>query len=205
LTSADFDGDGLAEIVVAPNGPGSGPEQITIFDRAGKVKTTFETSAVAYAGGLLIAAGRLGVTDGELILVVPANQDAAGRPTLPKFIAVNVTDQRLRAYEYGHEVNTFLVSTGTLKYPTPLGGFSILAKVPKVRFAWVYGADNPDNYDLGWTPWSLKIMPHIYIHYAPWHNKFGHRVSHGCVNVNLTNILWIYKWAEVGVPVSITE
>lgn len=120
-----------------------------------------------------------------------------------KFIDVSLSEQRLRAYENGKLVNTFLISSGNRKFPTPKGEFSVLAKLPVVRYQWSYGTDHPDNYDLGNVPYNLRIMPHKYIHYAYWHNNFGHVMSHGCVNVNLANIKWIYRWADEGIPVSI--
>ncbi|MDD5438426.1 MAG: L,D-transpeptidase [Patescibacteria group bacterium] len=120
-----------------------------------------------------------------------------------KFIDVSLSEQRLRAYENGKLVNTFLISSGNRKFPTPKGEFSVLAKLPVVRYQWSYGTDHPDNYDLGNVPYNLRVMPHKYIHYAYWHNNFGHVMSHGCINVNLANIKWIYRWADEGVPVSI--
>ena len=125
------------------------------------------------------------------------------RPDLPKFINVSLREQRLRAYENGRLVNTFLVSTGRGKYPTPRGAFSVLEKRPVVNYVWSYGENHPDNYDLGNVPYNLRIMPHKYIHYAYWHYNFGHTMSHGCVNVGLQNVKWIYRWADQGIPVLI--
>ncbi|MFA6100259.1 MAG: L,D-transpeptidase [Patescibacteria group bacterium] len=120
-----------------------------------------------------------------------------------KFIDVSLSEQRIRAYENGKLVNTFLISTGNRRYPTPKGEFSVLAKLPVVRYQWSYGTDHPDNYDLGNVPYNLRVMPHKYIHYAYWHNNFGRVMSHGCINVNLANIKWVYRWADEGIPVSI--
>ncbi|HBY74041.1 MAG TPA: hypothetical protein DEG44_05150, partial [Candidatus Kerfeldbacteria bacterium] len=38
-----------------------------------------------------------------------------------------------------------------------------------------------------------------------WHNNFGHRMSHGCVNINATNSEWLYNWANVGDPVIVHD
>jgi len=133
----------------------------------------------------------------------PATSTAMTRPDAKKFIRVSLKEQRLRAYENGKLVNTFLVSTGRGKFPTPKGDFSVLAKLPWVYYKWVYSVDSPDNYDLGSVPFNLRVMPHKYIHYAYWHNNFGRTMSHGCINVNLKNVKWIYRWADEGVPVLI--
>lgn len=117
-------------------------------------------------------------------------------------IEVDVSQQRLYAFEHGILRNSFLISSG-LNNSTPIGTHSVLEKVPLVHYAWYYGAGDARNYDLGWIPYNLRFYPHIYIHYAPWHNNFGHPMSHGCVNVNLTNIQWLYDWARVDIPVEI--
>ena len=122
--------------------------------------------------------------------------------TSPKRIVVDISDQRLFAYEQGTLTNTFLISSGRYN-TTPLGEHQVLAKLPLVHYAWFYGAGSPNNYDLGWVPYNLRFFPHIYIHYAPWHNNFGHPMSRGCVNVSLSNMKWIYDWGEVGIPVRV--
>lgn len=132
---------------------------------------------------------------------VPDVSVSSTRPDLGKFINISLKEQRLRAYENGRLVNTFLISSGRGKFPTPKGDFSVLAKVPVVHYKWTYAVNSPDNYDLGLVPYNLRIMPHKYIHYAYWHNAFGRTMSHGCVNVNLKNIKWIYRWSDEGVPV----
>lgn len=121
--------------------------------------------------------------------------------TSGKHITIDLKQQRLRAYENGRLVNTFLISSGKYGYWTRKGLHSVLLKAPVVHYAWTYSAGNPNNYDLGNVPYNLRIYPHTYIHYAYWHNNFGRPMSHGCVNVNLANIQWIYRWADEGVPV----
>jgi lipoprotein-anchoring transpeptidase ErfK/SrfK len=121
-----------------------------------------------------------------------------------KHIEVDVSEQRLYAWERGVLRNSFLISSG-LNNATPLGNHKVLAKIPKVHYAWNYGPDNPNNYDLGWIDYNLRIYPHIYIHYAPWHNNFGHKMSHGCVNVSLSNMKWIYNWADESIEVVVKK
>lgn len=125
------------------------------------------------------------------------------RLELKQYISISIKEQRLRAYENGRLVNTFLISSGRWGYYTPQGNFSVLKKVPVVRYQWSYGKDHPDNYDLGNVPYNLRIMPHIYIHYAYWHHNFGKPMSRGCINVNLKDSKWIYRWADEGASVFI--
>ena len=117
-------------------------------------------------------------------------------------ILVDTKTQRLYAYKDGVLENTFLISSG-YGNATPVGIHHILAKIPKVHYTWSYGENDPRNYDLGLVPYNLRIYPHIYLHYAYWHNNFGHKMSHGCVNVSLTDMKWLYEWTETGIEVEV--
>jgi len=153
-------------------------------------------------------------TDGSVISVSDLNSDGTDEiisadarpmfgPDSEKYILVNLTKQRLYAYENGVLANSFLISAAKLPFTTPTGIHSVLAKKPIVDYTWSYGEGNPNNYSLGPTPWNLNFYGHFYIHYAYWHNNFGYPMSHGCVNVNLTNMKWIYDWSNVGTPVEV--
>jgi len=137
---------------------------------------------------------------------------APGRPlyaskendTAPeRSIVVDLSDQRLYAYEHDVLSNTFPISSGKYPYRTPIGNHQVLAKLPYVYYAGVDLDGTP--WDLGNVPWNLRFYPKHYIHYAYWHNNFGHPMSHGCVNVNLENVKWVYDWASVGDPVEVRE
>jgi lipoprotein-anchoring transpeptidase ErfK/SrfK len=141
--------------------------------------------------------------DGTEEIVAVADRPIFDESTEAKRIEVDISDQRMYAYENGILANSFLVSTGKYPFATPTGSTTVLAKLPYVDYTWSYGPGNPNNYSLGLVPWNLRIFPHIYIHYAYWHNNFGHPMSHGCVNVNLENVKWIYHWSDVGIPVEV--
>jgi len=34
------------------------------------------------------------------------------------------------------------------------------------------------------------------LHGAYWHDGFGYRRSHGCVNMTITDAHWLYNWAS---------
>ena len=162
------------------------------------VYTTDETSETFSSahGSVTVASDeeQLLVTSGRLIFV----------PEEHKRIEVDTLGQRLYASDGGILDNSFLISSG-LNNATPLGNHVILAKVPVVHYAWNYGEGDPRNYDLGWIPYNIRFYPHIYIHYAPWHNNFGHKMSHGCVNVSLEDMMWIYEWSDEGIEVMVHE
>ncbi len=119
-------------------------------------------------------------------------------------IVVDISQQRLFAYTDGILENSFLVSTGK-NNATPLGNHDISAKIPKVHYRWIYGPNDPRNYDLGLVPFNLRFAPHIYLHYAYWHNNFGHPMSRGCVNISLEDMKWLYDWAKVGMRVEVRK
>lgn len=198
----DVDSDGRDEIVVTPNG-GNAP--MKIFRYNGTLLSSFRPYESDFDGSVRIAAATLNKNGDRAFVVAPSHPFREGKIVHPKSIMVDISEQRLYAYTHGLLENSFLVSTGVQKYPTPVGDFSVLAKVPVVDYIWTYGPNHPDNYSLPKVPWNLRFKPHYYIHYAYWHNDFGRRRSHGCVNLPLEPAKWIYNWAEVGTPVTIRE
>lgn len=121
----------------------------------------------------------------------------------PRRIEVNLTEQRLYAWEGDQVVNTFLISSGVGRFPSPVGEFSVLEKIPVKTYRWSYGAGNPNNYNLPGVRDNMRFHHYYYLHAAYWHNNFGNRMSHGCINIDEPDAAWIYQWADVGVPVSV--
>ncbi len=213
--SVSFTGVGTAVSAAIPLAlPGSGVTGIFVADTMTLITTTGTKTLVGTDGATVLtadvplhsvtaAAGDVdhdGATD---IVVAPARLwFGAEKPDEEKSILVDISDQRLYAYEQGILANTFLVSTGRMPYKTPIGDHKITEKVPFVHYK---GGVGKDAYDLGVVQYNLRFFPHIYIHYAPWHNNFGTTMSHGCVNVNLSNMKWIYGWADRGNTVSVRE
>ncbi len=74
-------------------------------------------------------------------------------------------------------------------------------------------------FDLPGIPWNVFFdLSGTAIHGTYWHNDFGVRRSHGCVNVSCEAARWIYRWVypiggfeddfiqsdrRVGTPISI--
>lgn len=120
----------------------------------------------------------------------------------PKSILIDISQQRLTAYEYGVPTRTFLVSTARNGWATPLGETTVRTKLLYHTYRWTRDNGATYDYNIPDVKWNLRIHKHIYIHWAWWHNNFGQPVSHGCVNANAE---WIYNFAEVGTPVNIVE
>lgn len=137
-------------------------------------------------------------------LIIPAaglyQPDATTAPPAPtntgKSILVSTRDQRIYAYENGRLVRSHLVSTGLPDTPTVLGDYRIYVK---------YVADDmrgPD-YFLPQVPYTMYFFQGYGIHGTYWHNSFGRPMSHGCVNLPVSEAEWFFNWAEVGTPVRV--
>ncbi|MFC1598156.1 L,D-transpeptidase family protein [Patescibacteria group bacterium] len=197
VTGADVDKDGNDEVVTATRQAG-GPH-VRSFEANGKVVDSgFLAYEEDFRGGVSIAAGNVDSDSKMEIVTMPQKKIVEGRMDLFKYIDVDLSEQTLRAYRNGVKENEFLVSTGIARYATPTGETQIMAKLPVHDYEWTYGPNHPDNYDLKNVVNNLRFRSHYYLHYAYWHNNFGHVMSHGCVNINLENSTWIYNWANVG-------
>lgn len=118
-----------------------------------------------------------------------------------KLITVDIGKQMLYAWDGGKIQYQSPVSTGMRYTPTLPGTFKVRAKVLKQDMKGRYPP---------YEPYHIKDVPHVLyysgayaIHGAHWHNKFGSRVTHGCVNLPLAAAEWVYNWADVGTQVII--
>lgn len=121
--------------------------------------------------------------------------------TAEKLITVDVAKQRLYAWEEGKIKKRFRVSTGMYYTPTVKGSFNIYKKVDM---------QDMRGYFPPYKPYYIKDVPHVMyfhgafaIHGTHWHNKFGTRASHGCVNLALWDAQWLYSWAPMGTRVEV--
>jgi len=191
VSLGDTNGDGKNEIVAA-TGPKFG-NYVRIFDGYGKLLNDWFPKPDDVSSVLTAAT----VTENETKFSVPAPRFTNGKTDVKKAIEVSLKEQRLYAFEDGMLVNTYLVSTGTKKYPTVPGDYSILRKVPIKEYI-------GPGYDLKNTHWNSQFSARgDFFHEAWWHKKFGVEMSHGCVNMRLNDAKFIYDWAPVGTPVKI--
>jgi hypothetical protein len=195
VKAVDVNGDGYDEI--AAHGNGGGVPELRILSKEGTILGKYMIHDPSYRGGLSVTQ----IPGQKKIASISRTPLVVGSLDEEKEIHVNITQQRLYAFERGRLANTFLVSTGVYKYPTPTLDTKVLQKVPVKTYRWSYGPGHPDNYNLPNVKWNLRIYGPYYIHGAYWHNNFGNRMSHGCINVHNTNAEWIYDWADIGTPV----
>jgi lipoprotein-anchoring transpeptidase ErfK/SrfK len=113
-----------------------------------------------------------------------------------RWIEVNLSEQRLYAWEGDVMISSFLVSTGTWAHPTVTGTFNIWNKTP------IQAMSGPGYY-LPNVPWVMYFYQDYGIHGTYWHNNFGTPMSHGCVNMTIPDAEWLYNWASYGTVVKV--
>ncbi len=113
-----------------------------------------------------------------------------------RWIDVDLTQQRLYAYEGDTLVNSFVVSTGTWQTPTVTGKYKVWVKL---RSAAMSGP----GYYLPNVPYIMYFYGSYGIHGTYWHNNFGTPMSHGCVNMTIADAEWLYNFASVGTVVNV--
>jgi lipoprotein-anchoring transpeptidase ErfK/SrfK len=109
-----------------------------------------------------------------------------------KHIYVDLSTQTLYAYQGDEKIMQTLISSGKWGR-TPVGNFSIWAKVPVTRMA---GGKGSDAYDLPNVQWAMFFYKDFGLHTAYWHNNFGYPMSHGCVNMRLVDAQKLYDWVD---------
>ena len=124
-------------------------------------------------------------------------------PSPLKKIIVDREEQKLYAYEDDNIFMEIPISTGVELTPTPPGTFTIFKKTPsRYMQGPLPGLADKQSYDLPGVPWNLYFTHGgAVIHGAYWHDSFGSRYSHGCVNLSPTDAHTLYSWAELGTKV----
>lgn len=126
---------------------------------------------------------------------------AQGVFTTDKLITVDIGKQMVYAWQGGKQVYSTKASTGMKFTPTVTGTFKINRKV---------AMQDMKGYYPPYEPYFIKNVPNVMyfygayaIHGAHWHNKFGMRVTHGCVNVPVAASEWLYSFADNGTRVMV--
>lgn len=111
-----------------------------------------------------------------------------------RWVSVDLYEQVLVAYEGTRPVFATLVSSGLQEWPTNEGLFNIYVRFQRTVMAGAYG--QPDFYYLQEVPWTMYFDNDIALHGAYWHDGFGYRRSHGCVNMSITDSKWLFDWSS---------
>jgi len=111
-----------------------------------------------------------------------------------RWIEVDLSEQKLRAWEGGNLAYEFLISSGKWA-PTPKGEFRIWVKL---RYTKMEGGirGTKTYYYLPNVPYTQYFNKGYGLHGTYWHNNFGQPMSHGCVNLSIPDAEKLFYWTS---------
>jgi LysM repeat protein len=154
-------------------------------------------AANGLAGTTIYVGQRLIIPSGDGAYIPPAPNQAPPAGGGKRFL-VDLSDQRLYAFEDDTLVRTTLISSGTWQYPTVTGTFYIYLRYTSTRM-------RGPGYDLPNVPFTMYFYKGYGLHGTYWHNNFGTPMSHGCVNMPTPEAEWAYYWSDYGTPVIVQQ
>ena len=128
-----------------------------------------------------------------------------GDSTAEKKIYVDLTNQRLYAFEGDNMIYDFLISSGKWG-KTPTGTLNIWGKFRYTKMSggsvalhtYYYLPNVP--YVMFFSNDQVAASRGFSLHGTYWHNNFGHPMSHGCVNMKTSEAELIYRWTDPPTP-----
>jgi hypothetical protein len=113
------------------------------------------------------------------------------------WVEIDLYEQTFAAYEGDRMVYAGLVSSGLNRWPTNEGLFQVWDRHAKTKMS---GAEGKiDYYFIEDVPHTMYFDNDIALHGAFWHDRFGYKHSHGCVNMPPQDAEWVFYWSE-GAP-----
>ena len=155
--------------------------------------------------------------DPSVATVSDAAKPAFEPTPVPYFFEVDVANQAVKVWKYNRETKDytdldrcFICATGTTKYPSPLGTFTLSGrKAAHCKFPTWGGGE---------ARWWTKITDEIAFHSVLYSdssndatlnvssfNGLGRRGSHGCIRMTVADAKWIYDHVAAGMKVWIHD
>jgi lipoprotein-anchoring transpeptidase ErfK/SrfK len=141
----------------------------------------------------------------------PPSKEEASQPSSQsnegKRILVDISEQRVYAYQGNDLIYTFTASTGRSN-TTLRGSFRILDKIPN---AWSdpWGFWMPDWMGIYYVGYNLEngfhALPVLPGGQQIWGDSLGTPISYGCVVLSTGDAEKLFSWADVGTPVDIQQ
>ena len=116
------------------------------------------------------------------------------------WVDVDLYEQTFAAYEGRRMVYAGLISSGLSQYgwDTDEGLFQVWDRWEETKMS---GAeDKVDYYFIEDVPYTMYIdrVTEIALHGAYWHDRFGYKHSHGCINMSPYEAEWVFNWSQDG-------
>jgi len=118
-----------------------------------------------------------------------------------RYLEVNLSEQRLYAYDGESLAGAYTVSTGKWSMPTPIGTRYIESKADRA-YSSKYNLYMPYWNSIG-GGYGIHELPEWSGGYKEGESHLGTPVSHGCIRLGVGPAEFVYNWAPVGTPVYI--
>jgi lipoprotein-anchoring transpeptidase ErfK/SrfK len=124
-------------------------------------------------------------------------------PFNQKRIEVQISSQTLTCFEFDKivlqtEISSGLPSTYSgegIPTATPKGDYNVQVKMPSKHMGDGNLTSDLHAYELVGVPWNcfFTLQGHAF-HGAYWHDNFGIPMSHGCINMRISDAKWLFLW-----------
>ncbi len=172
-------------------------------------KRAFRLTGKTAKGGMIETSEGLWLVESTVRVVKPRDSFPSIATGRRKWIDVSVKEQTLVAYEGQRAVYATLVSAGRGGLGekgdsnpegerTVRGTFMIHEK--SVSSTMDGDEDRADSYELQDVPFVQYFHRGFALHGAYWHDDFGRKRSHGCVNLAPRDGAWLFEWTDPPVP-----
>jgi L,D-transpeptidase catalytic domain len=113
------------------------------------------------------------------------------------WVEVDLYEQTFAAYEGDQMVYATVISSGLNRWPTREGLFQV-EEQNRFREYKMSGAEGRiDYYFLEDVPYIMYFDMYngIALHGTYWHDRYGYKQSHGCVNMTILDAEWTFNWS----------
>lgn len=152
---------------------------------------------------------KTGIYEGKVVnvpdsLLLVKNPPVLGVSNSNRWIEIDLSEQKVRAWDGNGLFLESLISTGLPWFPTPTGEFTIWAKARATKME---GGIGKYYYFLPNVPYVMFFenseIPGFRgysLHGTYWHSDFGSVHSHGCVNLPTPIAEKLYFWTDPQMP-----
>ncbi len=190
-----------------------GVTKVTVQVASGLDERTARTTFVLRPGPLGLTAGGFDRLATPIDPPVDLSKYFSSVPD--KVIVVSTEGQVLREFDHGVLVHENYVTTGRPELPTVHGVFHVYLKQTPFTFISPWPAGSPFYYPPSPVRYWMPFFQGYGLHDSPWRSVYGPGTnlphystdpgepvgSHGCVNIPLSDMVWLWNWAPVGTTV----